>query len=132
MIRGDVMAIESMIDAFGAALSARDLESSMAQLDGDAGLVVIPSEGVEVFRGPESVRSFLSRIYHGPRRHGWRLNDRAIGVEGDAAWFTAVGDETVEEDGSMRTIPYCLTGVAIRGVDGWRLRILHASEDSAS
>jgi ketosteroid isomerase-like protein len=126
----DERSVESLIDAFGVALGARDLEGSMAQLDDDAGLVVIPSEGVDVYRGTGPVRSFLSRIYGGPRRYGWRLNDRTVAIDGNTAWFTALGDETVEEADAVRTIPYCLTGVAVRRAGGWRLRLLHASEDS--
>jgi ketosteroid isomerase-like protein len=127
----DVRDIGSLIDAFGTALHARDVQDSMALLDDDPELIVIPSEGVDMYRGPGDVRSFLSRIYRGPRTYGWRLDDRVISSDGDAAWFTALGDETVEEDGATVLIPYCLTGVAVKRTDGWRLRLLHASEDSS-
>lgn len=131
MSEADQRAVESLIDAFGVALLARDLEGSMAQLDDDAGLVVIPSEGVDAYRGPSAVRSFLLRIYGGPRRYGWRLNDRTVAIDSNSAWFTAVGAETVEERDAAHVVPYCLTGVAVRRAGAWRLRLLHASEDSA-
>lgn len=128
----DVERISGLIDAFGEALHAQDLERSMAPLAQEDDLVVIPSEGVDVFRGSDAVRAFLSRIYDSPRRYGWRWQDRWISVEGRAAWFVAAGRETVEEAGATRVIPYCLTGVAVQTTSGWRLRLLHASEDPHS
>lgn len=126
----DAPEISALINAFGDALHSRDLEASMALLDPDADLTVIPSEGVDVYRGPEQVRAFFRRIYKGPRRYAWHWKDRWISVVGSAAWFVAVGDESVEEEDRTRTIPYCLTGVAVRARSGWRLRLLHASEDA--
>jgi ketosteroid isomerase-like protein len=125
-----VREVSALIDAFGDTLHARDLDASMAVLDVHPELTVIPSEGVYVYRGPEAVRAFLARIYGGPRRYGWRLGDRTISLDGSAAWFTAAGLETIDEGGPTRTIPYCLTGVAVSTSAGWRLRLLHASEDS--
>lgn len=130
MTGSDVSSVNVLIDSFGDALQARDLEASLAQLDDGSDVVVIPSEGVEVHRGREEVRSFLSRIYSGPRRYRWLLQDRTISVEGRAAWFTAVGDEIVEDANGMTRIPYCLTGAAVKTSTGWRLRLLHASEDA--
>ncbi len=131
MTDADIRDIGSLIDAFGAALQTRDVKRSIAVLDDHPELVVIPSEGIDVYRGPDEVRSFLSRIYRGPRTYAWRLDDRTISSDRDTGWFTALGDESVEEDGAVRLIPYCLTGVAVKGSGGWRLRMLHASEDSA-
>lgn len=131
MTDSGVREVSSLIDAFGDALQARDLKVSMAHLDVNPDLTVIPSEGVDVYRGPEPVRAFLTRIYSGPRRYGWRLEDRTISVDGSVAWFVAAGDETIDEGGQQRSVPYCLTGVAVRTTAGWRLRVLHASEDSA-
>jgi hypothetical protein len=125
----DVHEISALIDAFGHALHAQDLERSMAPLATEADLAVIPSEGVDVYRGPDAVRAFLSRIYESSRRYGWSWNDRWISVEGTTAWFVAAGDEEVDEEDATHTIPYCLTGVAVRTPSGWRLRLLHASED---
>ena len=123
---GDILAL---VDAFGDALHARDLAASMELLDPAEDLAVIPSEGVEIHRGPADVRAFLARIYDGPRRYGWRWNTRWVSVHGDSAWFVAVGDETIEDRAATSTVPYCLTGVAVRTSAGWRFRLLHASEE---
>ena len=123
--------VSELIDDFGAALHARDVEASMALLADEPDLAVIPSEGVQIHRGPQQTREFLGRIYDGPRRYGWDLPNRQIAVEGSVAWFVASGDETLEQDGVSRRIPYCLTGVAVRAQSGWRFRLLHASEDIA-
>jgi hypothetical protein len=77
---------------------------------------------------PAVVRA-LQQTLAPARRHGWWWNDRWISIEGLTAWFVAAGDETVEEDDGIRTIPYCLTGVTVRTTAGWRLRLLHGSED---
>lgn len=123
--------VVGLIDAFGDALHAQDLARSMDLLTDDADVTVIPSEGVDVHRGPHRVRDFLARIYALERRYGWRWRERFVSVVGDIAWFVAVGDETIEEQGrTVAVVPYCLTGVAIRNSSGWRLRMLHASEDT--
>ena len=122
--------VSTLIDGFAAALHSQDVEASMALLADEPDLTVIPSEGVDVHRGVDAVRAFLAMIYGGPRRYGWDLPNRQISVEGSVAWFSAHGDETVEQDGSTRRIPYCLTGVAVRTDVGLRFRLLHASEDA--
>lgn len=119
-----------LIDDFGAALHARDLDRSMAVLSPDPDLTVIPSEGVDVYRGPDAVRGFLARIYRADRRYGWRWHDRWVAVDGVTAAFVCRGTESVGEEGLTKLIPYCLTGTATRSRDGWRLRLLHASEDT--
>ena len=123
--------VGELIDAFGNALLARDLEASMALLSSGPDLAVIPSEGVDVHRGPQAVRAFLNRIYDGPRRYGWAWHYRWVSTDGDTASFVAVGTETVDERDQRTLIPYCLTGVAVRTSAGWRLKLLHASEDPA-
>jgi hypothetical protein len=121
----------ALIDAFGESLSGRDLEASMAAIDDQEDVAVIPSEGVDVHRGTAAVRAFLERIYQGPRRYRWIWRQRWVSQAGDVAWFVAVGDEVVEESGEVRTIPYCLTGTAVRHRGRWRFRLLHGSEDAA-
>jgi SnoaL-like domain len=127
----DEAGVLDVLDRFAHGLAARDLEASMAALDESADdLTVIPSEGVDVHRGPDAVRSFLRRIYAGPRRYRWEWAERLVSVTGDAASFVAVGDEIVEEGESVERIPYCLTGVAYRRGNAWLLRLLHGSEDA--
>ena len=123
--------VRELVDAFGGALFARDLAASMALLTDGPDLAVIPSEGVDVYRGPQAVRAFFDRIYNGPRRYGWAWDDRWISLDGQTASFVAVGIETVDEGDGRRQIPYCLTGVAVNTSAGWRLKLLHASEDTA-
>ena len=120
--------VNALLDAFGEAVHARDLEASMRLLADDADVAVIPSEGVDLHRGPASVRAFLARIYDGPRRYGWRWDDRWISFQNGLAWFVAVGSETVEEATGAHVVPYCMTGVAVPTSSGWRLRLLHGSE----
>ncbi|MFN2484028.1 MAG: nuclear transport factor 2 family protein [Candidatus Limnocylindria bacterium] len=122
----DVLAV---VDAFGEALHARDLEASLALVDDDPDLTIIASEGVKAHRGPADVRAFLERIYSGPHTYGWRWRDRWAQVHDGTAWFVAVGNETVEEvHAETLIVPYCLTGVAFLTAGRWRLRLLHASE----
>lgn len=120
----------ALIDAFGDSLYHRDLEASMASLDDRDDVAVIPSEGVDVYRGTAAVRAFLEHIYDGPRRYRWIWRQRWVSRAGDVAWFVAVGDEVVEESGATHTIPYCLTGSAVQERGQWRLRLLHGSEDA--
>ena len=130
MSAADVRAVRALVDAFGKAQYARDAEASMAVLAAGPDLAVIPSEGVDVYRGTRAVRAFLDRIYSGPRRYGWRWDERWVSLNGDTATFVAIGTESVEEGGARKLIPYCLTGVAVNTASGWRLKLLHASEDS--
>lgn len=102
----------------------------MAALSPQADLAVIPSEGVDVYRGTRAVRAFLDGIFSGPRRYGWRWKERWVSLNGDTATFVALGTESVDEGGKRRLIPYCLTGVAVNTPAGWRLKLLHASEES--
>lgn len=120
----------ALIDAFGDSLYRRDLEASMASLDDGEDVAVIPSEGVDVYRGTGAVRAFLERIYSGPRGYRWIWRQRWVSRSGDTAWFVAVGDEVVEEAGATHTLPYCLTGSAVQERGQWRLRLLHGSEDA--
>jgi ketosteroid isomerase-like protein len=120
--------VAALIDAFGEAVHARDLAASLRLLAEDVDVAVVPSEGVDLHRGPASVRAFLERIYAGPRRYGWRWDDRWVSIENGVAWFAAVGNETVEEAAGTHVVPYCMTGVAALTPAGWRLRLLHGSE----
>ena len=131
MSAADVRAVLALVDTLGKALSAQDVKASMTVLSAEADLAVIPSEGVDVYRGPREVHAFLDRIYSGPKRYGWRWDERWVSLNGDTATFVAIGTESVDERGSRRHIPYCLTGVAVNTSAGWRLKLLHASEDSA-
>jgi ketosteroid isomerase-like protein len=125
----DEGAVLRALEDFGSALNARDVEASMATLEPAADLTVIPSEGVDVHRGPHAARAFLERIYAGPKRYRWEWRERWVSVIGDAASIVAVGEEIVEEGGEAHRLPYCLTGIARRRGDAWRLVVLHASED---
>ena len=130
MSAADIRAVNALIDSFGRALAARDVEASMAALSAEDDLAVIPSEGVDVYRGPREVRAFLNRIYSGPRRYGWRWKERWVSMHAETASFVLVGLESIDESGARRRLPYCLTGVAVATPAGWRLKLLHASEDS--
>ena len=130
MSAADIRAVNAAIDAFGKALYARDADASMALLSRDADLAVIPSEGVDLYRGPRAVRAFLDRVNAGPRRYRWHWQERWVSLNGETASFVALGTESVDEGGQRRRIPYCLTGFAVNTPSGWRFKLLHASEDS--
>jgi hypothetical protein len=125
----DVAAVEALLDAFGRALEARDSAGMLAAMTENDDVTIIPSEGVTAHVGRAAVTAFLARLHTHTRRYGWRWTGRRISVHGNTAWFVAVGDEVVEESGRHWTLPYCLTGTAIRAGDGWRLQLLHASEE---
>ncbi|MGI8928915.1 MAG: nuclear transport factor 2 family protein [Candidatus Limnocylindrales bacterium] len=120
--------VNALIDAFSEAVHARDLASSLRLLAEADDIAVIPSEGVDIHRGPASVRAFFERIYNRPQRYGWRWDDRWISFESGVASFVLVGSETVEEATDSHIVPYCMTGVAVLTSTGWRLRLLHGSE----
>jgi len=121
--------IENLLDAFGRALENRDPAGMLEALTDDDDVVIIPSEGVDANVGRKSVVAFIRRLETHPRRYGWRWTERRFVVHGDVASFLAMGREVVEEGGRHWTQPYCLTGVAVRTAAGWRLQMLHASEE---
>ncbi len=128
----DIEGVLAAIDEFGSCLAAQDLDGTLALLADDPDVAVIPSEGVEAYRGRRAVGSFLARIYAGPRRYSWRWRDRWVSAEGAWASFVAVGDEFVDGAGAERlVIPYCLTGTLVRRDGAWRFLLLHGSEESA-
>jgi hypothetical protein len=126
----DTEDVLAAIDELGRCLAAQDLAGTLALMTDDPDVTVIPSEGVEVYRGRAAVESFFSRIYAAPKRYGWCWRDRWVSTTGDWASFVAVGDEFVDVPGADRlVIPYCLTGTLVRR-DGWRFLLLHGSEES--
>jgi len=127
----DAEGVIAVIDAFGRCLTARDLEGSMALLADDPALTVIPSEGVDVHRGPQDVRAFLDRIYRSPTRYAWRWHERWVSGDQAQASFVAIGDEIVEGDGDRRVMRYCLTGTLVRRDGRWQILLLHGSEAPA-
>jgi hypothetical protein len=129
MADSDVDDVLAAIDELGSCLVAQDLNGTLALLADDPDVTVIPSEGVEAYRGWAAVESFFGRIYAGPRRYSWRWRDRWVSAAGARASFVAVGDELVDVEGAdRRVIPYCLTGTLIRRDSSWRFLLLHGSE----
>jgi ketosteroid isomerase-like protein len=129
----DVTGVLAAVDDFGTCLEARDLSRTVALLADDPDLTVIPSEGVETYRGPAAVEGFFQRIYAGQKRYAWRWRDRWVSIHGDWASFVAIGDEFVDVEGTeRRIISYCLTGTLVRRDGGWRFQLLHGSEDSSA
>ena len=128
----DVGLVLAAIDELGQRLVMRDLERTMTLLAEAEDVTVIPSEGVDVFRGRSALDAFFRRIYAGPRRYGWRWRDRWVSIHGGSASFVAVGTETVDVSGEDRVeIPYCLTGTLVLQDGSWRFTLLHGSEASA-
>jgi ketosteroid isomerase-like protein len=121
-----------LLDGLGEALHARDLDGALAVFADDEQITVIPSEGIEAYRGAAGVRGLMSYICGGSRRYGWNWQDRSYVIDGDAACVIASGDETIEEDGATTLVPYCLTAMARRTANGWRFVVLHGSEDTAA
>jgi hypothetical protein len=128
----DVEGVLAAIDDLGDCLAAQDLSGTLALLADDPDVTVIPSEGVEAYRGQAAVESFFGRIYAGPRRYSWRWRDRWVAAEGACASFVAIGDEFVDiGDAERLIIPYCLTGTLVRRDGLWRFLLLHGSEESS-
>jgi hypothetical protein len=128
----DVENVLAAVDEFSSCLAAQDPDATMALLADDPNVTVIPSEGVEAYRGPPDIEAFFGRIYAGPRRYGWRWRDRWVSAEGASASFVAIGDEFVDVEGeTRRVIPYCLTGTLVRRDGAWRFLMLHGSEEAS-
>jgi SnoaL-like domain len=108
-------AVLRLLDDFGSALEARDLEGSLAAMADGPDVAIIPSEGVDVYRGRSDVEGLLRYICAGPKRYGWRWRDRWVSIEGEVATLLASGDELVDTPGEPQAaIPYCLTGTVVR------------------
>jgi len=123
-------AVLRLLDDFGSALEARDLEGALVAMADDPDVAIIPSEGVDVHRGRGNVEGLLRYICAGSKRYGWRWRDRWVSIEGDVATLLASGDELVNApDEPQAAIPYCLTGTVVRRAGQWRFLLLHGSED---
>lgn len=124
----------NVVDAFDAALRARDRVAAEAVWSLDQADVVILGSGPgEDFIGPDAVRACLAALMSRPTTHGWRWVDRRVSVVGDVAWFVAVAPwQTVQPDGTVSERPYRVTGVLVRGERGWRWRHYHGSEPIGS
>ena len=123
------------IDAFGAALRARDLAAGEGvwALDRED-LVILGSAAGEEFVGREAVRACLAALFSRPTSHDWRWGDRRISIVGDVAWFVAADApyQTGHPDGSVTERPYRVTGVLVHGDGGWRWTQYHGSEPLGS
>ena len=120
----------TVIDAFGAALRARDRVAAEAvwALD-QADVAIYGSAPGEVWIGPAAVRDCLAGLTSRPTTHGWRWADRRVSVADDVAWvFADAPWQTVQPDGAVSERPYRVTGVLVRSEGGWRWRQYHGSE----
>ena len=122
------------IDAFGAALKARDrVAAETVWLLDRADVSILGSAAGEEFIGPEAVRACLAALTFRPTSHGWRWADRRVSVVGDVAWFVADAPwQTVQPDGAVGERPYRVTGVLVCAEDGWRWCQYHGSEPLGS
>jgi len=122
------------VDAFGAALRARDVAAAEAVwLLERADVAILGSASGEQFIGQEAVRRCLTALTSRSTSHDWRWVDRRISVLGDVAWLIADAPwQTVQQDGSVSERPYRVTGVLVRGEGGWRWCQYHGSEPLGS
>lgn len=129
-----VDAVLIAIDAFDAALRARDRLAAEAvwSLD-EADVTIVGSGPGENFIGPDAVRGCLAALVSRRTSHGWRWVDRRVSVAGDVAWVVADAPwQTVQPDGVVTERPYRVTGVFVRRDEGWRWRQYHGSEPLGS
>ncbi len=120
--------VVSVFDAFCQRFWERDIDGALAVFVQHPDLAVIGSEAGQEWTGIETMRGAWSALQAGPRRYGWRWTRRRVWCSGDVAWFAADGDEVVEEASGERTIPYTMSGTAVRRDGRWLLAFLHGSE----
>jgi ketosteroid isomerase-like protein len=118
---------QAAVDAFVAAMRAKDLEGMLRLVTDD--IVLIGSEGHEVARGRDEVRTLLAEVMAAEASYGWDIARAEIREQGDVAWFAA--DTTLEARSGPHTtrLPYRLTGILLKcpGV-AWRWWHFHGSE----
>lgn len=121
--------IQALLDAFGDAVRARDLEATLALL-AETDVIVVGSEAGEESVGLDEVRAFFARLYARESSYGWEWSRRWVSLAGRIGWFVADGEEVIRSPAGevMKRLPYVMSGVAERRADGWRLRMLHGSE----
>jgi ketosteroid isomerase-like protein len=132
--RPSVEGVMATVDAFDAALRARDLIAAEAVWTLDRPDVsILGSASGEVFIGPDAVRTCLAALTSRQTAHGWRWVDRQVSVVGDVAWVTAEAPwQTVHPDGTVTERPYRVTGVLVRVDGAWRWCQYHGSEPLGS
>lgn len=133
-LRPSVEEVIVAVDAFDAALRARDLMAAEAAWALDrADVSILGSASGEEFIGPDAVRACLAALTSRPTAHGWRWVDRQVSIVGHVAWVVADAPwQTVHPGGAATERPYRVTGVLVRTDDAWRWCHYHGSEPLGS
>jgi hypothetical protein len=114
--------LDSLIDA----ISARDLDRTLASLSSRHGPTVVGSEEGESAHGREAVEGFFTRVYARPQGFRFEFPQRLWAIHGDVAWLVA--DGAVVEPGEEAAKPYRLTAVLVRDPTIWRLCLWSGAE----
>ena len=117
---------DAALDSLIQAVSARDLDKTLASLSFMHGPTVVGSEEGESAHGREAVEAFFTRIYRRPQGFRFEFPQRLWTVHGDVAWL--VGDGTVIEPAEVAAKPYRLTAVLVRDEATWRLSLWSGAE----
>lgn len=112
----------AVLDAFGQAIHAQDVERVLRVVTDDA--LVIGSESGEMGFGREGIRTFIQGVFtrYDPITWDWNLLEAK--ADGNHAWFFAEGEVSYGEQRS----PYRASGVCVRDEVGeWRLAMFHGA-----
>jgi ketosteroid isomerase-like protein len=117
--------------AFYAALEARDLDA-MAEVWEHSDRIVVTHPGWPMLRGWARVAGSWDAIFRNTGYIQFVLTDEQVTVERDTAWVTL--DENILQAGESDDLSgskATSVNVFVRGDDGWKMVVHHASPVSA-
>ncbi len=115
----------TLLDAFCAALAARDGEALKALLDDDA--CFVGSETVVLHDRPH-IEAFVDDYAAGSTSFSFAWDScQASDLGDDAGWVAGFGREVRHEDGTSTEIPVRMTLACRRRPGGWRIAHVHTS-----
>jgi ketosteroid isomerase-like protein len=125
--REDVIAA---FEAFDSALKRRDADAIVDLFVDDPDVTLCGSALHERALGKLEIRGLLDRLFSTlPDSSVDRtFQQREVYVSGDVAWVNAAGSARWEPGGEPRMIPYRVTAVLVRTVDGWRWHTHNGSQ----
>lgn len=113
---------------YAAACEARDADALVRLFVTDDDLSFWGSEQSEQYLGPAELRAFAQAITRSDASLSFNWRERRVRVENDVAWVNAVGEVVVDAGGSVRTLPYRVTGVLLHRDGRWLWHTHHGSE----
>jgi ketosteroid isomerase-like protein len=124
--------VQEHLRALVEGLRQRNLEGVLSLFDERA--VLFGSEAGERAIGRAELASFFGRLFAEPRTVGWEWNSLHVGSAGDVSWFVGPAMVVVRtEDGAEQRLPYRLSGVLCRDLDGrWRFAQFNGAEPAGA